>query len=87
MGAVKPLDKEITHYLEQLNTRQKKAVLTVVKTFAEEKEPEYDHWKDPGFVAEMDKRFAELERGKVKGHTWDEVKQKARQSIKAKKKK
>jgi len=87
MGAVSPLDRRISNYLTQLNSRQKKAVLTVVKTFAEEQDQESSLWKDPGFVAEMDRRMAELESGKVKGYTWDEVKQRARNSTKPKKRK
>ena len=35
MSAVKAIDKQINSYLGQLNENQKKAVLTVVKTFAE----------------------------------------------------
>ena len=87
MSAVTPLDRQISNYLTQLNSRQKKAVLTVVKTFAEEQDQESSPWKDAGFVAEMDRRMAELESGKVKGYTWDEVKKRATDSIKPKKRK
>jgi hypothetical protein len=41
MGAVKPLDKQINHYLGRLNNNQKEVVLSVVKTFAQE---ETDWW-------------------------------------------
>lgn len=84
MGAAKLLDTEINQYLSLLTDKQKEAVLTVVKTFAEEG-AEYDHWNDKSFVAEMDKRVGELESGEVKGISWEEVKQKARQSSKARK--
>lgn len=87
MSAVTPLDKQISNYLTQLNSRQKKAVLTVVKTFAEEQDHESSRWKDAGFVAEMDRRMTELESGKVKGYSWDEVRQRARNSVKPKKRK
>ncbi len=87
MNAATALDKQITTYLVQLNTKQKKAVLTVVKAFVEGPEQEINPWKDADFVAEMDRRMVELERGKVKGRTWDEVKQSARQEVKSKKKK
>lgn len=87
MSAATVLDKQITNYLVQLNTRQKKAVLTVAKTFAEEQEQEYSPWKEAVFLAEINKRSAELESGKVQGYSWEEVKQKARQSLKPKKKK
>lgn len=86
MSAATALDREIANYLVQLNTRQKKAVLTVVKTFIEEQEQE-SFWKDKTFVAEMNRRLAELETNKVQGSTWEDVKQKVRKSIKPVKKK
>jgi hypothetical protein len=76
MGAVKPLDKEITHYLGQLSIKQKEVGLSVVKTFAGEEEL----WDDKMYVAEMDKRFAEMESGKVKGYTLGEMEAGARQA-------
>ena len=82
MGVVKSLDKEINHYLDRLNTQQKKVVLSVVKTFAHEEE---DWWDDESFVKEMDKRVEELESGKDKGLSWEEVKLRARRSVKTKK--
>lgn len=86
MSAAKALDQEITSYLVQLSTKQKQAVLTVVKTFAGEHEEE-SPWKDKNFIAEMDRRVAELESGKEKGHSWEEVKQRARHSLKSRKRK
>ena len=77
MGTVKSLDKEIFHYLPRLNSRQKETVLTVVKTFAEEAET--DRWKDKAFIAEMDRRFSEMESGKEKTYTLNEVEAEARQ--------
>jgi putative addiction module component (TIGR02574 family) len=87
MSAVTPLDRQISNYLAQLNSRQKKAVLTVVKTFAEEQDQEPSPWKDASFIAEMDRRMTELENGKVKGYSWEEVKQRARNSTNPKKRK
>lgn len=78
MPAIAELDKKINAYLPQLSRKQKEAVLNVVKTFAEE---ETDHWKDESFVAEMKKRALELEGGKVKGKSWEEVKTNARKSL------
>ena len=80
MGTPRSLDKEISHYLPRLSSRQKETVLTVVKTFAEESEA--DKWKDKTFIAEMDRRFAEMESGKVKTYTLEEVETEARQSYK-----
>ncbi|MEP6952103.1 MAG: hypothetical protein ABI863_22625 [Ginsengibacter sp.] len=60
MGAIKPLDKEITHYLGHLSVQQKEVVLSMVKTIAGEEEPWWDAKK---YMAEMNKRFADLETG------------------------
>jgi len=83
MSAAKPLVNEITQYLEQLNPQQQKAVLGVVKSFVQEE----DWWKDKKYMAEMDKRFTEMESGKVKGFTLDEAENKVRHSYKNMKRK
>ncbi len=86
MGTVKskPLLSEITHYLSRLNAEQQKAVLGVVKTFAKEEDT---RWHDKEYIAEMDRRFAEMESGKVKTLTLDELEAGARQAYKNKKRK
>jgi hypothetical protein len=43
---------------------------------------DFNLWEDEGFVTELDERLKELESGKVKGYTWEEVEQKARKSVK-----
>lgn len=78
MSAAKPLVNEITQYLKQLNLQQQKAVLGVVKSFVQEDE----WWNDKAYIAEMDRRFSEMETGKVKGFTLDEAEARARQSYK-----
>ena len=83
METVSGIDKKIVGYLEHLNIKQKKAVLNVVKTFAEEQPS--DIWEDPAFIKTLDRRTKELETGKVKGYSWEEVKQKARNAVKSKK--
>lgn len=83
MGAAKPLMSEITYYLNQLNPEQQKAVLGVVKTFAKEEIV----WTDKKYIAEMDKRFAEMETGKVKSLTLDELEAGAKQAYKSRKRK
>ena len=84
MGAVKPLDKEITHYLGHLSVKQKEVVLSVVKIFAGE---EQAWWDDKVYIAEMDRRFAEMDSGKVKGYTLEEMESGARQAYKNRKQK
>ncbi len=83
MAKAESLDKKITAYLTQLTVRQKKTLLTVAKTFAEEPQ-EDERWEDSTFIAEMDKRFAEYEGGK-KGITLDELESKVRHTYKNKK--
>ncbi len=80
MDSVGLLDKKIANYVEQLNTKQKKVVLSVAKAFAEEG-TDGDIWEDKAFVKELDKRTKELESGKVKGYSWDEVKKITRKSL------
>ena len=80
MSTVVSLDKKIATYVEQLSVKQKKAVLSVAKAFAEEGIND-DIWDDKDFVKEMDRRTKDLESGKVKGYSWDEVKQITRKSL------
>ncbi|MBA2561980.1 MAG: addiction module protein [Chitinophagaceae bacterium] len=77
----KPLVNEITQYLGQLNSQQQQALLNVVKSFVQEDE----WWNDKEYIAEMDRRFKEMESGKVKGLTIDEAEDKVRQSYKNRK--
>lgn len=84
MGAVQPLDKEITHYLGHLSTEQKKVVLNVVKSFAREEGAWID---DKAYISEIDRRFKELETGKVVGLKLDDLATRARQAYKNRKRK
>jgi len=74
------IDKKIAGYVEQLNAKQKKVVLSVAKAFAEES-TDNDIWEDESFVKELDRRTAEYESGKVKGSSWEEVKKKTRKAL------
>jgi hypothetical protein len=82
MGVVKSIDKELKEALPLLTDRQKKTVLSVVKTFLEDA-PTYDPWQDAHFVKEIDKRFSDYESGKVKGFTLEEVEAEARLAYKS----
>ena len=70
MGAIKLIDQEITQYLPHLNSKQKEAVLSVVKTFAAEQQ---DWWDEIGLEQQqaIDKALAEVSAGKLTPH--DEV--------------
>jgi len=75
------LDKQLHVAIEKLSNKQKKAVLGIVKAFAEEDTEEYDHWKDKSFVAEMDRRYNEYKSGKTKLVSLDVVEKKAREAV------
>ena len=81
MSAATKLDKQINDYLIQLNDKQKKAVLTVVKTFVEEQENEL--WEDAAFIAELDRRTMEYEGGKAKVLSLDELETRVRKAHKS----
>ena len=83
MATAKPLDKQITYYLGHLSVHQKEVVLSVVKTFAGEDE---SLWDDKKYMAEMNRRFAEMESGKTSGYTLEEMEAGARQAYKNRKK-
>lgn len=72
------LDKEIAGYLPKLSVAQKKAILTVVRTFAEE---------ESSFGNTVNERFSEYESGKTKSITLDELETRTRKAYKTKKSK
>ena len=74
------IDKKIVTLLTGLNIQQKKAVLTVVKTFAQEKAEE---WQEEEYMKEMNSRFSDYETGKVKGYTIQETISAAKKSYKS----
>jgi predicted transcriptional regulator len=67
MSAAKSLDKEIAQYLPHLNVKQKRTVLTVVKTFIEE---QADWWDEIGEVQQkaIDKSLAEMKAERLTPH-------------------
>ena len=82
MATAASINNKIVSYLDQLNISQKKAVLSVAKALAEAVH-EPDVWEDMTFVDEMATRVTDLEKGKTKGHTWDEVKKETRKAVKS----
>jgi hypothetical protein len=59
--AADTIDKKINNYLGVLSTRQKKALLTIAKTFAEEQTS--DIYSDK-LKAELDGRYEDYKKGK-----------------------
>jgi len=81
--AITTIDKQITNYLVRLNTKEKEAVLSVVKTFAENRQ-DSDPRGNKAFIAELDRRTTEYEDGKAKILTLDQLEAGARKAYKAK---
>ncbi|HWK05695.1 MAG TPA: hypothetical protein VNS58_18775 [Puia sp.] len=67
MGAAKPINQEINHYLDHLNAQQKKVVLSVVKTFAHEESDWWDGVEDAAKES-IDKGLKDVEQGKLTPH-------------------
>jgi len=76
MSAATSLDKEIAQYLPRLNLKQKRTVLTVVKTFMEDQQ---DWWNEISEDA-IDKTLVEMKTGKLTPH--DEVMKKYKKWLK-----
>ena len=77
------IDKQINTYLGQLNSKEKQAVLSVVKTFVENKQ-EDTSLEDKEFIEELDRRTAEYESGAANVLTLDQLEARARKSYRAK---
>ena len=79
MDAAKPVVKEINHYLEHLNDRQQKVVLSVVKTIAQKESDWWDEISQEQQQA-IDKSLEEMKAGKLTPH--DEVMKKYKKWLK-----
>lgn len=84
MEAIKPLEKEISHYLSRLNTHEQEVVLSVIKSIAGE---EYEWWNDKEYMSEIERRTDELEKGIVKGVSLKELELNAKEAYRIKKQK
>ena len=67
--AVKSIDTNIINYLKVLNNDEKKAVLSVVETFARESKPK-DFWDELSKEQQVmiDKAIKEADEGKLTSH-------------------
>lgn len=66
------LDKKINDYLGQLNDKQKKAVLGIVKTFAEEQEYEFEEYSDE-LKQDLDEQYEAYKKGELITFSEEEV--------------
>jgi predicted transcriptional regulator len=79
MGAPKIIDQEIAQYLPHLNTKQKEAVLNVVKIFAAEQQDWWDEISQEQQQS-LNRALTEMEAGKLTPH--DEVMKKYKKWLK-----
>ena len=79
MPVSQSLDKEISQYLPRLNMKQKKTVLTVIKTFIGEQKDWWDEISEEQRQA-IDRSLAEMKAGKLTSH--DEVMKKYKKWLK-----
>lgn len=81
------LKNKLHQYIDNATDKQLKNFLSIVEeneeVYAVKKK--YDHWDDPEFVKEMDRRVEEFESGKVKGIPWEEVHSTALERLKNRK--
>ena len=76
--------KQLHTYLDVANDKKVKAIYALLEDDIADKIEVSDHWNDPEFVGEMNRRVAEMESGKVKGRSWEEVHNKVRKNAKTK---
>ncbi|MFI5161581.1 MAG: addiction module protein [Sphingobacteriales bacterium] len=62
--------ERLFEYIRFADDKKVQAIYTMVEDEIIEK---HDLWKDKDFVAELDRRIEELESGKVKGVTMEEM--------------
>jgi putative addiction module component (TIGR02574 family) len=73
--------EKLHHFIDTADDKQVKSIYSI---FEDQIAPKYDHWEDEEFLNEIDQRIQDYESGKDKGLSWDEVKTKARNELKAK---
>ena len=72
--------QKLHKYIDSANNGDIDGLLTYIEKAMEPNIP-YNKWDDAEFVAEMDRRVKALEDGTDKGHTWEEVKARARRAV------
>ncbi len=73
--------QKLHQYIDIANNRDIAILLNYIERDMEPDVP-YNKWDDDEFVVEMELRLKSMEDGSDKGRTWEEVKERARQSIK-----
>lgn len=61
---------ELRYYIDKASDEE----LNDLYTFIDSKTPPYEWWNDEEFVAELDRRSADLQSGKDPGISWNDLK-------------
>lgn len=82
------LRNRLHEYIDKATNKQLKNFLSVVEEDEEvyTVKKKYDHWGDPEFVKEMDRRMEDFESGRDKGIPWEQVHAEALERIRNKNK-
>jgi putative addiction module component (TIGR02574 family) len=80
----KKIKEKLHNYIDNAKGKELKNILSIVEEESEtyQVKEKYDHWDDPQFVKEMDRRMEELDSGKVKGIPWEQVHEEAVERLK-----
>ena len=73
--------QKLHQYIDGANNHDIDELFAYVENEMNPGDKPYNKWDDPEFVAEMDRRAKAMEDGTDKGHTWEEVKENARQVV------
>ena len=67
--------KTLHSYLDVADAKKLKAIYALLeRDIAASVTEESNHWESPEFVAEMNRRVADMESGRDKGRSWEDVK-------------
>ncbi len=86
----KKVKEKLYDYIENAKGKQLKNLLSKVEEDSVEysvKKKKEDHWDDPEFVKEMDRRMEEIDSGKVPGIPAEQVHREAIEGLKNRSKK
>ena len=79
----KKIREKLHDYIDNAKGKQLKNFLSIVEedTVAYSVKKKYDHWDDPEFVKEMDRRMEEIDSGKVPGIPLEQVRKEIREML------
>ena len=84
----KKQEEKVQENTDKSKCKQIKNIFTMVEEDEEiyEVKKKQDHWNDPEFVQEMDRRMEEFDSGKDKGIPWEDVQKEVRNMLDSMKK-